>query len=347
MKIVFLIADMQGGGTERVIAMLANEYARRDISVVIMQIAGHKSVYHLDERVEVLIIAKSSPTLADKIIRLKRMRSYFRKNKDIIIFSPGTITTIYAAAATLAMKRFIFVSERVDPECCPHPKWRDWAYKRVDRFAFQTEELRNYYPPGIRAKGTIVMNPVAGDIPKRTGNSRAMTVVAVGRLHEQKNYPLLLAAFKIFVAEFPDYSLHIYGEGPKERELKELTEEMGLTAVTTWHGFVPDVQMQIVDSGMFVLSSDYEGIANSMLEALAMGIPTIATDSVGGGNRVHIEDGINGLLVPMKDEKALAQAMKRIASDEVLATRLSDEAIKIRESNSVKEIADQFLALME
>ena len=348
MKIIFLLPDMAGGGSEKVVTLLANDYVGRGINVAIMMFAGNSVAYELDERVEVLSVAPASAgNMRVRLGRVRRMRAFFKKNTGAYIFSFSTMGTAFATMATWGMKRFILVSERNDPNYCPNAAWRNWAYKKADCLTFLTAEIRDYFPPHIREKGVIIPNPIDDTVPRRADAPREKTVVAVGRLEAQKNYPLLLKAFQIFCAAYPEYVLHIYGTGALERELRALAGMQGIADSVVWHGFDPDVQEKIINSGMYVLSSDFEGISNAMIEALAMGIPTIATDSLGGGSRSYIEDGVNGLLAPMRDEKALAEAMKRIAADEVLAKKLSDNAVKIREKYSVKEIADRFLQCVE
>ena len=100
---------------------------------------------------------------------------------------------------------------------------------------------------------------------------------------------------------------------------------------------------EIWDSAMFVLSSDYEGISNSMIEALSMGVPVISTDCPVGGSRAYIEDGVSGLLTPVGDAQALAAAMLRIAENPDFARSLSANGAGIKEKYSLEKIADRFL----
>lgn len=94
---------------------------------------------------------------------------------------------------------------------------------------------------------------------------------------------------------------------------------------------------------MFVLSSDYEGISNSMIEALAMGIPVISTDCPAGGSRMYIKNNENGILVPVGDKKALAEAMMKLAGNPEFAKQLSVNALKVKEQYALEKIADRFL----
>ena len=154
---------------------------------------------------------------------------------------------------------------------------------------------------------------------------------------------MLIDAFSIFEKEYPDYTLHFYGKGPLEKELINQVKQLELENKVVFHGFSTKVDEEIRESSMFVLSSNYEGVSNSMVEALALGIPAIATDCPIGGCKMYIKHGENGLLVPVGDEKALAEAMKNVAADPELAKKMSQNARKVREEYSIQRIADMML----
>lgn len=344
MKIIFIIPNMTGGGTERVISLLSDEYVRRGFDVAIMQFAGYEHAYPLNDKVEDFSVApKSNGNPFVMIRRLIAMRRYFRENPDSYIFAFCVMGAVFSVMTTWGMKRPILVAERNSPDSCNVKALRNWAYRRAGRITFQTEDGISYFPKEIAGKAVVIPNPVDADMPKPYTGSRSHRVVTAGRLHKQKNHALLLEAFADFVKKFPDYELHIYGEGELEGRLKEQAARLQIGSRVVWHGFCPDVREQIKDAAMFVLSSDYEGISNSMLEALSMGIPTISTDCPIGGARIYIAPEESGLLVPVGDKAAMSEAMCRIASDGELAKRLSAGAVRIRENYSVAKIADKFL----
>ena len=345
-KIVFIIPNMTGGGTERVISLLSGEYVKRGYQVAIMQFAGYEHAYELDERVEDFSVGRQSggnPLIWGR--RLRDMRRYFKENPDCHIFAFAVMGAVFSAIATIGMKGPMLVSERSNPESCSSNTrgLRNWAYRRADVITFQTADGIGYFPKDIARKAAIIPNPVDASIPLRYEGERAKKIVAVGRLHGEKNHALLLEAFADFREQREDYELHIYGQGELEEKLKAYAEELGIAKSVVWHGFTRRVKEEIVDSRMFVLPSDYEGISNSMLEALAMGIPTICTDCPIGGARVYIEDGVSGLLVPVRDRRALAEAMLKVARDDALAERLSVNGAKVREKYSLDKIAELFL----
>ncbi len=343
-KIVFIIPNMTGGGTERVISLLSTEYVKRGFQVAIMQFAGYRHAYELDSRVEDFAVSEQSggnPLI--QIRRIRDMRRYFKNNPNCHIFAFCVNGAVFSAIATLGMKRPFLVAERNSPESCKEKKIRNWAYRRADVITFQTADGIGYFPADIAKKAVIIPNPIDTAIPQRYEGERTKKIVTVGRLHSQKNQALLLEAFSDFCKERTDYALHIYGEGELEAKLKAYAQELGLGDSVVWHGFSARVKEEIADSRMFVLSSDFEGISNSMLEALAMGIPTISTDCPIGGARVYMKNNESGLLVRVGDRKALTEAMLRVAGDDELAGRLSVNGAKVREKYSPGSIAERFL----
>ncbi len=344
MKIVFVIPNMTGGGTERVISLLSKEYIKMGIDVAIMQFAGYENAYELDKNVEDFSIAPRSDGNPLVIIRrIVNMRRYFKKEPDCLIFSFCVMGAVFSVIASMGMKRCILVAERSSPDSCKQVRLRNWAYKRADRITFQTNEGITYFPDRIKAKAVVIPNPIDADIPEPYTGKRTHRIVTVGRLHEVKNHALILEAFADFADTFPDYKLHIYGRGELESKLKDQAQSLGISDKVIWHGFVKNVKEEIRDAAMFVSASNYEGISNSMLEALAMGIPSICTDCPIGGARSYIENGRNGILIPVHDKAALVEAMTKIASDGSFAAGLSVNAAKLKDKYSAESIAKSFL----
>ena len=117
---------------------------------------------------------------------------------------------------------------------------------------------------------------------------------------------------------------------PSEHAVRymEKAQELGISESVVFHGNVSNVVDKVATSDIYISSSDYEGISNSMLEALAMGVPSICTDCAGGGARLAIENDVNGLLVRCGDTDNFADAMARIADNAAFARRMSEAAIE-------------------
>lgn len=346
-KIVFVIPDMPGGGTERVVALLANEYSARKIPVAILLFAGNERAYPLDQRIEVVSVGgPSGGNLRTRLLRLLRMRRFYRDNKNCQIWAFSAMGAVFSAVAALGQRHFFLVSERNDPSRYEHRRVRDFCYSFADVVVCQTPDAAEQFSRRIRRKSVVIPNPLEITETPFTGE-RDKRIVAVGRLSAQKNHSLLLRAFASFVKSHEDYVLELYGRGELEGKLREQASRLGIDKKVIFKGFSGHVLSDIRTAAMYVLSSDYEGISNSMLEAMALGLPVVATDCPIGGARMFIKDGVNGFLTPVGDAEAMARAMGRLADEPELAGQFGREAVKLEEELTAAKIADRFLALGE
>ena len=340
MHICFIVASMVGGGTERVIAVLANHFIKQNNKITVLLTADHRVEYELNPKIEILQIGgQTGGKLSGRLKRVMTLRSYFRKHKNTVYLSFGTETNMFVILSAFLMRRKIIISERNDPNKCSFAKKRDILYPFAKGYVFQTQDAMNCFSEKIRKKSMVIPNPVSDKVPERYTGVRRKEIVAVGRLEEQKNHKLLLDAYADFLKNVSGYTLKIYGKGYLKQELIEYAERLEIASNVFLADFAPDVHERIKDSAMYVLSSDYEGISNSLLEALALGLPVISTDCPIGGSRMLIKDHENGILVPVGDKSALVQAMTEIATDSELADKLSSEAEKLKKEYSVVQIA--------
>ena len=347
MKVMFIIPSMAGGGAERVISILANEFTKKGIETKIMMTAGKTSVYQLHPEVELLYAGeKTGGKLIKRFARIFRMRKIFKCYRDHILIAFEPDAAFFAGIAKLGLSMKMIASERNDPRSFGSSRVRKAAYGMTEKIVFQTRDAMECFQSGIQKKGKVIPNPISSLLPEPYVGKRQKTVVSIGRMEEQKNHRLLLRAFKEFAESYPEYTLHLYGKGALLEELKQLAGMLNIEDKVIFEGFHKDVLQRVADAGMYVLSSDYEGISNSLLEAMAIGLPVISTDCPCGGSRLCIQNEINGLLVPVADEKALATAMKRIAQSEELGNQLSSEAVKVRSTFSVEQIVSEWLDVL-
>lgn len=342
-KIIFVTISMRGGGTERVISVLANRMVDMGHNVTILMIADPTIEYDLDERISTVCVSKATGgSLIGRIKRIWNMRKVFAQNRNAKIISMGTVANMFSLLASVGLTNPITISERNDPNRLNHRPiknyevWvRNLLYRRADKVVLQTEDVLDCFPDSIRKKSEVIPNPVPYNMPFPVlMEERTNTIITAGRLTEQKNHKLLLDVFAEFSAQFPEYRLNIYGRGELEKVLQKQIAELQLQEKVKLCGFCNSLYEQLGKGGMFVLSSDWEGISNTLLEALAMGIPTIATDCPVGGSRVCIKDGENGFLIPVRDEQALLDKMRLLASDTELRKKFSRNAMLIREEFS-------------
>lgn len=272
-------------------------------------------------------------------------REYLKKNPGCTAFGFLIRSNIAMLMAARGLDVKTVFCERNNPVRPDIPaniiRLRDRLTRRCASAVFQTREERDYYT-WLGCETAVIPNPLKEDLPEPFAGLRRKEIVNFCRLNKQKNIPLLISAFEKLLREHPDYTLRIYGRGDEKENLMALTREKGLEASVIFEDFAPDVHLRIRDAAMYVCSSDFEGLSNSMLEAMAIGMPCVCTDCAGGGARMMIRHGENGLLTPVGDEAALYEAMKRLAEDPELAARLGREAAKVRRELSIEQIAGRW-----
>ena len=216
-------------------------------------------------------------------------------------------------------------------------------YEQADHVVFQSQKVRDLFPESVKNHSSIILNPTQTDV-KRKGSTRHR-IVNIGRLHPQKNQGMLIRAFNEFHISHPEYELSIYGDGSERRKLEELVHDLGLEDAVVFHGNTENVHEEAADAEMAVLSSDYEGLPNALLECMMMGMACISTACEGAVD--VIDNNENGLLTGIGDEKALAEAMTRLADDPLLRKKLGDNAMKSSERFRKDRIIAQWRQLIE
>lgn len=199
---------------------------------------------------------------------------------------------------------------------------------------------KNWYGNSIGSAAVkIIPNAINKEfITAEYSGPRNKQIVSSGRLTEQKNHALLIKAFAGITAKYPAYKLVIYGDGPLRKDLELLASNLGIADKVSFPGYTTEIRKKIERSSLFVLSSDFEGMPNALMEAMALGVPCISTDCKGGGARFLIKNGTNGLLTPIGDVEALQAAMEKILSDQFFADNLSHNAHKLCETHSPEKI---------
>lgn len=353
MKVAFIVSRLTNGGTEKSSVNVASLMALHDIEIYIIVRENDTPLdYSVPSAVNLVFLdSRSKPSLADKI---KRLGDLSRVLKEI---SPDWVVSFNHGYANMLLSGVFFRYKTITSERfyapahykgMPISKTVSWlAYFLSTKVVFQTEECRDAYGKMLRQKSYVIPNAVEGDFPHYEWSSTKRDVVCVSRFAPQKNIPLLLGAFSRFHKTHPDYKLVIFGGGAERDNVVELVERMGLESCVSINSFVSDVHDRIIGASMFVSSSDYEGIQNSLLEAMAMGIPCVATDCFGGGAKLLMGvDNNRGILVPRGDEDALYEAMSKIADDALLAQSLSIGARTVREDFSPEKVGELWLSLL-
>lgn len=349
MKITLFIGSLSGGGAERVVCNLANYLAKKGHEITVLTVSDQKS-YELNQKVQHTVLygetGSNLPHLFINLLRLYKMNRYFRNEKvDLYItFLPKLSKYI------LAQKKFIkcpiILAERADPGTyCSiskkNQKLFSKYYDRADGYVFQTEDAKEYYRQHNIdvSKSRVISNAINPEfVCKPYTEDRRKVIIGAGRLTEQKNFPLLIKAFSAISANHPEYILEIYGEGELQSQLNSLVNELGIRDKVRFMGFVQNIREYLRDASLFVLSSNFEGMPNALMEAMALGVPVISTDCPAGGSKCLIKDGENGLLVPVGDVECLTQAIDKMLSDSELRDKMGREARKICDELSADKI---------
>ncbi len=354
-KTIFFITNaLSGGGAERVMSNLANYLTNKGYTIKFILLNGDTVVYPLDSSVE--IIVRTDKNGRDTLAQIKFIRQYMKQNKDALFVSFFTHQNIYTILASIGIRARVLVSERNDPNNSFAPNLkkimdplRKILYKNhhCKKVIFQTSGAADYFSKKIKNKGLVIPNPLKKEhIPAYYGD-RKNTVVAVGRLNSQKNYPLLLKAFNKFSQHHPQYKLEIYGDGVLRPKMEDFINRNDLADKVELCGFCQNVHERIIDAGMYVMSSDFEGLSNALIEAMALGLPVISTDHPPGGAREYITDYDNGILTPVGDIDALADAMCYVAEHPDKAKEMAKNAAAVRDKLSFDDICKKWQAVFD
>lgn len=358
MKILFCIDSMTSGGAERVIANLSNYLVKQNNDVTILTLLNRESSYELDKKVKYdsLKIREGKKNIYQKIKSIFENRSkylkYLKENKHDIVISFLPRASYYSAMVCKKSKTKLIISERNDPESIYNTLLKKiftkYLYNKADGFVFQTKMASEYFSKKIQKKSIIIPNPVNDKfLIKPYSGERKKEIVSVGRLTEQKNQILLIEAFKIINEKYSDYKLVIYGDGPLRLELEEKIKEYNLTDKIKLPGISKDILNNIYDSSMFILSSNYEGMPNALMESLALGIPSISTDCPCGGPKELIVNNKDGLLIPVNDLKSLVNAIETLINNEDMCQEFSKNSNKKMKAYNVSEINKKWISFIK
>ncbi len=287
---------------------------------------------------------------------LNALRKHLKKKPDaaILSFLQPSIPLSLLAAKDLPNR--VVVSERGDPKRLLKKRYGynfiKKYYQRADTVVFQTSDAKAAYPENISAKGTVIFNPINDKLPEPYFGEREKYVTTFCRISRQKNLPVLVEAFAEFRKKFNDYRLKIIGEPQNDddraalAETKALADKLGITDYIDFMPFSTQVHNLIIRDAMYVNSSDYEGMSNAMLEAMAIGMPVICTDCPIGGANAVIKNNENGILTEVGNAKEMSEAMKKIAGDKSFADKLSKNAAQIRYDLSLENTATKWMELL-
>jgi glycosyltransferase involved in cell wall biosynthesis len=356
MKILFHLNDMGRGGAQRVVGILGNAFAREGHQVIIATQWFAENEYKIDKSIQRISVGLNNEDekkgrISKAVIRYLRLRKCIMYNKPDIVISFCSKANFRCAFAMMGIKTPLLVSVRNDPsiDYAPYriPTW--YMERKAEGCVFQTPDAMKFFGKKLQHKSRIILNPISEQYisPNISATvDRQKEIVTVGRITSQKNHMLLFEAFNEIQLKYPEYVLKIYGDiqdNDVYEKLKQYMYDNRLETKIVFMGSKLNPGDYIKDAAMFVLSSDYEGMPNALIEAMVLGIPVISTDCPCGGPRMLIDDGKNGVLVPVGNEKGLAEAMEYIITHKKESNSMGTKAKKIVELVKPDKICSQWM----
>lgn len=349
-RVLFFISSMEEGGAQRVVTLLVNELVNRNYDVEILKYFDTKEFYSIDNRVKVSSVIGNTKT-NNILANLKYIHKYFKNNCDLIIsfLAPFNIISLIANKGNNIP---IVVADRNDPRRVPNKpylrKLRNILYKDADRIVLQTNNNKEYFNEYVKRKSVVIENPIFLEddlVGSGLKQEKQKIIVTVGRLEKQKNQIMLINSFNRIKRKYPEYKLMIYGEGSYREEIEKRIIELSLQEDVILCGRKENVEKYIGNAEIFVLSSDYEGMPNALIEAMCIGLPVIST-KVSGANDL-IQNGVNGFLVGINDENDLADKLDLLLCYESLRKQIAEKAHKIYNNLNVNTIIEKWINLIE
>lgn len=356
-RLAFFIHSMAFGGAQRAVANLSNYWAKKGWDITIITLASpDEPSYELNPSIKCInlnLAGKSHNILAGLLKNLHRLISLrkmlYEIKPDIAVGIMDT-ANILLSLASFGMDIVLIGSERTHPpQNALKPVWqklRCYTYYLLDSVVVLTQETKFWVKENTKARQVIVIpNPVLFPLPLQSPIvspkdyfGEGKVVLAVGRLTHQKGFDLLIEAFSLLADKHSDWNLLVIGEGFLRDYLEQQIRALDLSERIFLVGRVGNIGEFYTQANLYVMTSRFEGFPNSLVEALAHGLPAVSFDC-DTGPRDIIRQGVDGLLVPEGNVEALVEALDRLMSDSELRQAFAKRAVEARERFGIERIA--------
>lgn len=338
-KIMFYINAIHDGGAERVMVNLAKYFSENGYDTTLVTSFRDTWEYPLAPTVRRLTLEETEikqSRIKRNISRIKKLRNLCKSEKPDILVSFMEEPNFRAILATRGLPVKTLVSVRNDP-IKEYAGKLGWFVGKVllpmaDGCVFQTGDAQKWFPKRLQKKSKIIYNAVKEDFYNVNRTPVRGEIVTCGRLTEQKNHAMLINAFAEVQKKYPFATLKIYGDGNLKDKLQKQIDDLGLSSTAHLMGATSDVTRALQAADLFVLSSDYEGMPNALMEAMAAGVPCISTDCPCGGPRELLSDNESWLSNIGDEEKLVAHIT------ELFVNHLNKE----KNSYSMRKLAEKF-----
>ena len=348
--IVFILPNFGKGGAERVISILTPEFLKMGYGVKIFLLFGEDVAYQLPETVVIEKLSLSHYGKLVRVLKLRRKIKIEKRNNNKLILVPflnSILNTVVASKLFLGIP--VVTSERSNP----YLKGRSFIQRLrysipflfIKKAVFQTIDARNYFfiP---QKKTTIIANPINASSYDWEQNINQHILITTCRLHSSKNLTMMVDVVDKLKEKFNDVKLFIYGEGPLKSEIEEYISNKNLKKSVFLSGSTNNVHLQLSTASIFLSTSNYEGISNSILEAMAVGMPMVCTDCPIGGTKMMLDEGC-GMISPVGDTNAFVDNIEFIFGHPDEALKMAKRAKEKTKKYSSGNIAHEWVCVFE
>ncbi len=353
MRIALLIPTLNAGGAEKVITNMANYWsiAGNEVFLITFDSLENDDFFALNPNVKRIkikskyILKNSFGTIIFWVLTAYSISKILKKHeikKMISFLVPANFINIFS---NFFYKHKVIIAERNNPEIYKltkiGEKIRHFIYKYSDYLVVQTKNVKNWAVKFLKKeKVVIIANPV-NIKDKNIGDNKLIEyddyILSIGRLDYNKGMDVLIKAFAKVNLNFPDLKLVIVGEGKLKNDLIKLSKDSGVESNVVFHGYSKSPFRLIQKAKFFVLPSRTEGFPNVLLEAMALGKAVISTNCPSGPSEI-IQNGVNGILIPVDDVKQLTKAMLTLINNKKLVTKFANNAKAVNEKYGIKKI---------
>lgn len=345
--VAFYIGSLKKGGAERVFVNLASWFLARGYEVTMVTQYQKENEYELPEGVT-RVLSDLTPEeeggrLGNLFRRYRKLRRIFKETGADLVLSTIGKNNFMAILTNAFLPTKVVVSVVAEPtEEYPNALMRFLAktlFYFADGIVMQTTDAVRFFQKSLQKKCVILKNSLNPDFVRpRFEGARPQDIVAVGRMDDNKNQRMAIRAFEKIAGQFPEARLILYGDGPLRETLQTEVSKSPLAGRVLFPGRVTDVPERIGRAYAFVLTSFTEGMPNTLIEAMSLGLACISTDCPCGGPRDLIRDGENGFLVPVNDAEALARRLAGLLADPEKAGRIGKEAAKLGQAYAPEKV---------
>jgi glycosyltransferase involved in cell wall biosynthesis len=355
-RIAFVIPSLGAGGAERVATLLANEWSENghDVTLVTFDVPGTEPFFAIDPGVSLRELSAAasdglSAKLGTNVARVSRLRSLLRELRPDVVVAFMTEANVIALWAAAGLGVPVVISERNQPDRPglgrAHKLARRLTYPFASAMVVQTDAIASWGKARFRIPIHVIPNPVRlGDGKARRPDGDVQWITSLGRLAPQKGFDILITSFAAVAGKHSKWRLVIYGEGPGRPLLERLRAESGCADRILLPGLTRDAAEALSKASLFVLPSRFEGYPNALLEALAQGLPVLATSCPGGTVEI-LANGVHGMLVPPDNVGAMTRALGAMLSDRDLRDAYAWKARRAVTGLDVATVAKRWLDL--